>query len=167
MKKIVVVCMSIVAACGISSAASAQSKVKLEVDYNVGIPLGSFKNDYVGKASFRGATGEISYTINPKFSLGLYSGYQNFYQKYPRQVYKLDGNQTVSAVLSNSMDIVPLLLRGSFNPMGASNAKVQPYVSAGAGVDLINYGQYLGEFGGTQSSAAFAAQVGAGIKIAF
>jgi hypothetical protein len=66
------------------------------------------------------------------------------------------------------MDIMPLLLRGTFYPMGAaSEAKVQPYVSAGAGVNLVNYGQYLGEFGGTESAAPFAAQAGAGIVIPF
>ncbi len=112
--------------------------------------------------------GEISYTFNPRFSLGLQSGYQNYYQKYGRQLYKLDGNQTVSAVLTNSMDIVPLLLRGTFYPLGTkTSAIVQPYVSAGAGVNLVNYGQYLGEFGGTEASTAFAAQAGAGVKIPF
>lgn len=66
------------------------------------------------------------------------------------------------------MDIVPLLLRGTFYPLGASaNALIQPYISAGAGINLVNYGQYLGEFGGTEASTAFAAQGGAGIKIPF
>lgn len=167
MKKIIAFFMSLSAACFFGIAASAQNNVKLELDYNASSPLGSFRNDYVKKASFRGGTGEISYTINPKFSLGLFSGFQNYYQKYDRQVYKLDGNQTVSAVVSNSMDIIPVLLRGSFYPMAASSAKIQPYVSAGAGVNLVNYGQYLGEFGGTESSTTFAAQAGVGIRIPF
>lgn len=157
-----------VAVCIISISASAQDKLKMELSYNISTPLGSFKNDYINKTSFRGAIGEISYTINPKFSLGLQSGYQNYYQKYGRQLYKLEGNQTVSAVLTNSMDIVPVLLRGTYYPMGGSaSAIVQPYVSAGAGVNMVNYGQYLGEFGGIQSSSAFAAQAGAGIVIPF
>lgn len=168
MKKIVVTLVTLLMVCAISISASAQNKFKLELGYNVSIPVGSFKSDYIGKTSFRGGIGEISYAFSPKFSLGVESGYQNYYQKYGRQLYKLDANQTVSAVLTNSMDIVPLLLRGTFYPMGASaTAIVQPYVSAGAGVNLINYGQYLGEFGGTQSSTAFALQGGAGIKIPF
>lgn len=160
--------MTIVAVCVISVSAAAQNKFKLELGYNVSIPMGSFKSDYIGKTSFRGGIGELSYAFNPKFSLGLESGYQNYYQKYGRQLYKLDGNQTVSAVLTNTMDIVPVLLRGTFYPMGANaTAIVQPYVSAGAGINLINYGQYLGEFGGTEASTAFAVQGGAGIKIPF
>lgn len=166
MKKIVIA-MAICAAC-ISMAASGQDGFKMELNYNISSPLGSFKNDYISKTSFRGATGEISYTLNPAFSIGLNSGYQNYYQKYGRQLYKLDGNQTVSAVLTNSMDIVPVLIRGTFYPLSTSaTAIVQPYISAGAGVNFINYGQYLGEFGGSESSTAFAAQAGAGISIPF
>lgn len=166
MKRRIVILMTIFAVCaGLS--ASAQDKFKMELSYNISAPVGSFKNDYIGKTSFRGGLGEISYSVNPKISVGLQSGYQNYYQKYDRLVYKL-GNQTVSAVLSNSMDIIPVLLRGTFYPMGNNaTAIVQPYVSAGAGINLINYGQYLGEFGGTEASTAFAVQAGAGIKIPF
>lgn len=166
MKKRVVIFMTMFVACVTSISAFAQNKLKMEISYNVSTPLGSFKNDYINKTSFRGGTGEISYTINPKFSVGLNSGYQNYYQKYDRQLYKLEGNQTVSAVLTNSMEIVPVILRGTFYPFaGNITAKVLPYVSAGAGVNLVNYGQYLGEFGSSTSSSAFAAQAGAGVLI--
>ena len=160
--------MALAIACVIMTEASAQQKLKMELSYNVSAPVGSFKNDYINKTSFKGGSGEISYAFNPKFSLGLHSGYQSYYQKYDRQVYKLDGNQTVSAVVSNSMDVVPFILRGTFFPMGTNAAaKIQPYISAGAGINMVNYSQYLGEFGGTEASSPFAAQAGAGIKIPF
>lgn len=168
MKKHVISFMTVVAACLIGFTASAQSKVKMELSYNVSAPMGSFKNDFINKTSFRGGSGEISYTFNPQFSLGVHSGFQSYYQKFDRQVYKLSGNQTVSAVVSNTIDIVPVMLRGTFSPLGTSaTAKVQPYVSAGAGLALVNYAQYLGEFGSSQSSSPFAAQAGAGVKIPF
>lgn len=168
MKKSFVIFTSFVAACLITISATAQNKLKMELSYNVSTPLGSFKNDFIKNTSYRGATGEISYAINPKFSLGLSSGYQNYYQKFDRQTYKLGDNQTVSAVVTNTMDITPFILRGTFYPMsGSETAKVQPYLSAGAGVNLVSYGQYLGEFGGTNVNAAFAAQAGAGILIPF
>jgi len=168
MKKTAIIFLTIFAAGLITISASAQDKLKMELSYNISSPLGGFKNDYINKTSFRGGVGEISYTFNPKFSLGLQSGYQNYYQKYDRQLYKLENNQTVSAVVSNTMDVIPFILRGTYLPLGTSaTAKIQPYVSVGAGVNLVNYGQYLGEFGGTQSSAAFAAQAGAGIQIPF
>ncbi|HEX8462401.1 MAG TPA: outer membrane beta-barrel protein, partial [Segetibacter sp.] len=169
MKKSFAIFTTMLAACIISISASAQSsKLKMELSYNISAPLGSFKNDYINKTSFRGATGELSYTFNPKFSLGLNTGYQSYYQKYDRATYKLEEGQTVSAVLTNKMDITPVLLRGTFFPMGANlAAKIQPYVSAGAGVNLVTYGQYLGQFGGTETSSPFAAQLGAGLKIPF
>jgi hypothetical protein len=165
MKKTVIVLMAVVATCVFSVSSFAQNKLKMELSYNISTPLGSFKNDYINKTSFRGGTGEISYTINPKFSVGLSSGYQNYYQKYDRQLYKLEGNQTVSAVLTNSLDVIPVIARATFYPLANNSAKVQPYINAGAGVDLVNYSQYLGEFGGSSSSAAFAAQAGAGVLI--
>jgi opacity protein-like surface antigen len=168
MKKASLIFTTILAVCAFSISASAQSKLKLELDYNVSIPTGSFKSDFINKTSYRGGTGELSYTISPKFSAGLFTGYQNYNQKYDRATYKLADGQTVSAVVTNALDITPLLLRGTFFPTGANTeAKIQPYVSAGAGVNLVNYEQYLGQFGGSESSAAFAAQVGAGIKIPF
>lgn len=167
MKKKLVL-LTTMAICMVALSATAQDKLKMELSYNVSVPTGSFKSDYIGKTSYRGATGEVSYAFNPKFSLGLASGYQNYYEKFDRQLYKLEGNQVVSAVVSNSMDITPLLLRGTYYPLGGSaTAKIHPYVSAGAGVNFVSYGQYLGEFGGTQASTPFAAQAGVGIQIPF
>ncbi|HKG67529.1 MAG TPA: hypothetical protein VKA92_01580, partial [Segetibacter sp.] len=82
MKKRVVILMTIFAVCIFTISASAQNKIKMELSYNISTPMGSFKNDYISKTSFRGATGEISYTFSPKFSLGLQSGYQNYYEKF-------------------------------------------------------------------------------------
>jgi len=168
MKKNLAIIMTVVAGCLATMSVSAQNRLKMELSYNISTPLGSFKNDFINKTSFSGGVGELSYTIYPKFSVGLQSGFQSYYQKYDRQVYKLEGNQLVSAVVSNTMDIIPFVLRGTFQPLGEIDSKkIQPYLTAGAGVNLVNYGQYLGEFGGVQSSAAFAAQAGAGIKIPF
>ena len=40
---------------------------------------------------------------------------------------------------------------------------VQPYISAGAGLGLSSFTQYLGEFGGTDNRAGLMLQGGAGI----
>jgi hypothetical protein len=167
MKKIGIILSVVLAALVISSSAQAQdNKLKVELGYNISAPLGQFKSNYISNTSFNGYTGEISYAFNPKFSLGLNMGYQNYYQKYGRQVYKMDNNQTVSAVVTNNMELMPLLVRGTYFPMGGTSS-VQPYFSAGAGTNFVNYGQYLGEFGGAQSSASFAAQAGAGVLVPF
>lgn len=168
MKKNLIIFTTMIAVCMISLSANAQQKLKMELNYNISSPLGSFKSDFINKTSFKGGSGELSYAFNPMFSLGLHSGFQSYYQKYDRQVYKLGGNQTVSAVVSNTLDVVPLLLRGTYFPLGsAANAKIQPYISAAAGISMVNYGQYFGEFGGTETASPFSAQAGAGIKIPF
>ncbi len=94
MKKCLVM-MIVTFAAGFVSA-SAQDRLKMEIGYNISAPLGSFKSDYINNTSFRGVTGEISYPVSPKFSVGLHSGYQSYYQKYGRQLYKTDVNETTS-----------------------------------------------------------------------
>ncbi len=147
------------------SYAQTGNKWKMYLGYNISAPTGSFKNDFIEKTSFRGAIGEISYAFNPKFSLGLSSGFQDYYQKYPREVYSTGPNEEISAVITNSMQIIPVLAKGTFSPAGSINAAVKPYVSLGAGVNLVNYEQYLGEFPSSNSSAVFAAQAGAGFMV--
>jgi hypothetical protein len=164
MKYRIAIGLSVLAATIISISAQAQDKLKLEIGYNVGIPVGAFKTNEVSNSSVRGGFGEISYAINPKFILGLNAGYQNYYQKYDRQLYK-DGSQTISAVKSNAIDVMPLLLRGTFLPMGNTKGSIQPYVSAGAGVSFVNYQQYLGEFGGSEYAIPLTVQAGAGVMI--
>jgi hypothetical protein len=168
MKKSVIKYIAVIAICVAGFSAQAQNRLKMELGYNVSSPLGSFKNDFISNSSFRGGTGEISYAITPKFSLGLNAGFQSYYEKFDRQLYKLEGNQVVSAVVTNTLDVTPLILRGTYFPLAESQtAKIQPYVSAGAGVNLVSYGQYLGEFGGNEASVPLAAQAGAGIQIPF
>ncbi|MDB5192504.1 MAG: porin family protein [Segetibacter sp.] len=143
------------------------NKLKFEAGYNVSMPVGSFKEDYVSKTSFRGGYGAVNYHFNPRFALGLNVGYQSFYERFGRQTYKMDNNQTVSAVVTNTVELMPVLVKGTFFPMGNSTAKVQPYVAAGAGVNFVNYGQYLGEFGGNDFSTPLTVQGGTGVSVAF
>lgn len=156
-----------VALVGIVTSVHAQvdGRWKMEIGYRVGIPTGSFKNDFVNNTSFRGAVGEISYGITPKFWLGLSSGFQDYYQKYDRAVYATAPGEHVSAVVTNSMQIIPIMLKGTFMPSALNEAPIKPYVSLGAGLNYINYRQYLGEFPRSENSGNFAAQAGAGVHI--
>ena len=62
------------------------------------------------------------YNINNKLSVGLGLGFQDFYQKYPRALYKTDDNETTSAVLSNSVQIIPLLAKAELYPLGGKKS---------------------------------------------
>lgn len=166
MKKIL--SLAIVAAVGFMAAntASAQGgKVRINLNYDYSLPLGSFKNDFIKNGSPRGFNADIMYWASPKWAIGGGIGYQDFYQKYPRGMYKLGDGSDISAVVSNSMQLIPIMAKGMYSPLGGTESVVQPYLSAGAGINFINYSQYLGEFGGTEASGKFTAQAGAGIKI--
>ena len=168
MRKIITtVCALVLVLVASQGYSQSNNKWRMHLGYNVSAPTGSFKNDFVSKTSFRGATGEISYTFNPTFSLGLKSGYQDYYEKFDRQVYHTQGNESISAVITNSMQVVPVLINGTFSPMGGKASFIKPYLSAGAGINLVDYRQYLGEFPSSDASGVFAMQAGAGVLIPF
>lgn len=152
-----------------AASANAQQKgiLKLDLNYNYSIPLGSFKNDMISDASPRGVTGAFMYGVNNKWSAGVQFGYQDYYQKYPRAIYKTGDNEETSAVLTNSIQTIPVIAKGVFKPLGGTNAFIQPYISAGAGISMIDFKQYLGEFGSQRTSGSFTAQAGAGIMVPF
>lgn len=143
-------------------AGQAQQPLQLKVGYNVNTPVGSFKN-FIGKTSFRGVNGEISYLINDQVSVGLGASFSDFYQKYPRRVYDTkDGN--ISAVVTNSIQTMPVLAKASYNFLKGT---VKPYVGIGAGMNLISYNQYLGEFpdGKALIKPAFSGDAGVNIPV--
>lgn len=166
MKKIRFIILSLVIILFAGNQLHAQtSKLKLGINYTYGMPVGGFKSDLIDKASPRGFSADMLYSISPNIAIGGATGFQDYYQKYPRQVYDLDKNSQVSAVLTNSIQQVPLLVKASFTPAGLGSFPVQPYLTAAAGVNFINFDQYLGEFGSRDASTSFTARAGAGIII--
>jgi hypothetical protein len=91
-----------------------RGEVKMNIQYSYALPVGSFKSDVVNNGSPRGVTGDILYNVNNKLSVGLGLGFQDFYQKYPRALYNTGDKEVTSAVLSNSVQIIPLLAKQSF-----------------------------------------------------
>jgi outer membrane protein W len=152
---------------GLFTAGMAQAqerRLSLNFNYSINTPTGDFK-DFVNKTSYKNWAATLLYGINDKLSVGLGTGFQDFYQKYPRDVYKLSGGGDVSAVVSNSVQSVPLLaqVQYSFTP----HATIQPYVGVGVGGNMILYRQYLGEFESSKNKFGFAARPEAGIYIPF
>lgn len=146
--------------------AAAQNRpLKLELNYNYSIPTGNFKNDLVSNTSPRGFMGSLMYPFSAKLSAGLAYGFQDYYQKYPRQLYHLSSTQDISAVLSNSVQVTPVLIKAKYFP--AAGSFLKPYVSLGAGGNIIDYKQYYGEFGSSQSNFGFRAEGGLGVLIPF
>lgn len=143
-----------------------QNTLSLKLNYSTATPLGSSFKDVVSKTSFAGFGAELSYRISNQFSAGIESGSQVFYEKYPRQVYKTADGNDISAVLSNHLQTVPILLKGQY--WFAPDKSVQPYVSLGLGGNIITYNQYAGEFSSdSKSKFGFAARPELGLFVPF
>lgn len=165
MKKIKIIFSGIVALVLFALPASAQKgTVQMSLNYNYGIPTGAFKSGLVSDGSPRGGRGSVLYSFTDRLSAGLESGYQDYYQKYPRDMYHFS-SQDVSAVLSNSIQTSPVILKAKYSLLPTGTIK--PYVSLGAGANLINFRQYFGQFGSSQSNIGFLAQGGLGVTIPF
>lgn len=147
--------------------AGAQMKGKTQFNFglNAGLPMGSLK-DAVSNTSLRGFKAGILYAVDDQLAIGLGTGYQDFYEKYPRALYKLSDGGDLSAVRSFSIQTIPILAEAkwSFTP----DAKVQPYAALGIGGNLISYKDYAGEFALEQDTKfGFAARPGVGVYIPF
>ena len=143
---------------------TSKAQATLNLNYNVSMPAGDFKN-FISNNSYKGFTADLLFDLNSHLALGLGTGWQDYYQKYPRQVYKLSDGSDVSAVVSNSVQTTPLLFTARYNFLPGKG--IQPYVSVGAGGNFVSYRQYLGEFGGSQTNFTFAARPEAGLFIPF
>lgn len=145
-------------------AISQEHRLSMNINYSVNSTVGSFKSDLVNKTSFRGWNVNMLYGVTHQLSVGIEAGFNDYYQKYPRQVYQTkEGN--ISAVLSNSIQTIPVLAKVRYSPI--SSGMIQPYLGAGVGGSMVTYNQYLGEFGSSKTGIYFAASPEAGIAIPF
>ncbi len=128
----------------IMQAPMAQQRLQLNINYNIATPIGATFRDYINKTSFRGAQGSVLYGINNHFSVGVQASYNDFYQKYGRQVYKATDGSDISVVPSNTLQSVPVLVKGEYSFL--NKGLVKPYIGLGAGIHFVDYDQYLGEF---------------------
>jgi len=140
----------------------AQQRFRLNLNYNVAVPAGNFQ-DFIDETSWRGWTGNLLYGINDRISVGLGTGFQDYYQKFPRAVYSLREGGEISAVVTNSIQTIPLLAVAQYNFL--PRAVVQPYVGVGVGGNIIVFNQYLGEFSNSESTIGFALRPEAGVQI--
>jgi outer membrane protein W len=165
MKKIKLLAVMCVFMCFALSANAQQGSLKFGLNYNYSFPISGFKNDLISNNSPRGFMGELMYSFNDKLAGGLLFGFQDYYQKYPRAIYHLSKTQDISAVLSNSVQTTPVLLKAKY--FLTPSSFIKPYVSLAAGANLIDFKQYFGEFGNSSTSVGFRAQGGLGLLIPF
>lgn len=136
-----------------------------QIRYGMGFPLNGLKEN-VSNTSYNGWDASLMFPIGQHFSLGLAVEYQDFYQKYPRATYEYgDKSSNISAVVSNSIQNIPVLVKGTYKFL-SPQAAIQPYIGAGVGLNAVSYRQYLGEFSSVdQNSGKLAVNGEAGILI--
>lgn len=144
--------------------AQMRSPLSVNVDYSIAQPLGSLK-DYTDKTSFRGWTAGLQYHLNDRLSVGLRSGYQEFFQKLPRAVYHIDGGE-ISAVQTRTLQVVPILATVQYQ-LTKPDAAVIPYVGLAAGAASMEYNKFYGEFSDKYDKWQFMASPEIGINIPF
>ena len=159
MKKFNIALLSVLLLC--LSASSQERTLKFDIGYSVAMPLGGFR-DLVDKTSFNGWDASLMYGITNQVSIGLGSGFQDFYQKFPRQVYHGQGTD-ISAVITNSIQTIPLLLKGKY--LFTQSGPVQPFAALGLGGTLVQYSKYYGQFADSKSAFGFTAQPEVGVHI--
>ena len=165
MKKIKIVLITIIILlAGVINTSAQRGELRMTAGIAGATPSGDFK-DVVDKTSLRGADVNILYGINDKFSAGLNIGFQDFYQKFPRSVYKLSDGSDISAVLTNSIQTLPILATAKYSFL--PQARVQPYATAGVGGAIVLNRQYIGEYPNETNKFSFAAKPGAGVYIPF
>ena len=140
----------------------AQNALQMNIGYEMNIPSGSFRN-YITNPAYKGFTAGLAYPINDQLSLGIRVGYNDYYQKYARKVYNEGKGSAVSAVVSNSIQQIPILISADYTIL--KKGIIRPYVAAGGGMNLISFDQYLGEFDNPQSKVKPALFGDAGVYI--
>lgn len=140
----------------------AQNEFLFSADYTINFPSGSFHNE-IKNPAFKGISVGASYVITGRLWAGLSLAYNDYYQKYPRQVYPYGPGSDISAVVSNSIQQTPLL--ATIDYILVKKGVVKPYVGGGVGVNFISVDQYLGEFDNPASYIRLALQGEVGVLI--
>ncbi|MBC8155709.1 MAG: hypothetical protein H7Z72_22710 [Bacteroidetes bacterium] len=127
--------------------------------YALSMPLGGQKN-YIDRISPANLVLQGEAMFPGQFSIGAKSGYQYAQQRLPRQVYTI-GDQSISAVQTRTLTIVPALLTASyyFTP---NNAALRPYVQLAGGGAYVDDTRFYGSLADGTSGfrGAFAPAVG-------
>ena len=140
---------------------------QLSLFYSYAMPSGYLKDNLVSAGSPRGFGLSFSWKIAPKWRLGPSFGFQDFYEKGQRELFKPDPATDISAVVSHSIQTYPIQARATYLPTADKESPLQPFLSIGAGGAMINNRELWGMFDVINSvnfSLAFSA--GAGVQYA-
>ncbi len=144
-----------------AAAYSQQGTWKLNLNWGAAFPTGNHKTMF-NDPSYRGWSGAILYGATDKLQVGLEAGFQDFYQKTARAVYS-EGGSDISAVITNSIQTIPLMVKGKY--MFTNEGFARPFASLAVGGNLVQYRKFYGQFSESDTKFGFAAQPELGLHI--
>lgn len=135
--------------------------------YGVAQPLGGLAG-YIDRTGTRNLMLSGEWVRPGNASFGVQYGSNYFSKRRPRQLYTFGDGADVSAVQTRTVTIQSLLATGKYHFAGV-NARVRPYVQAGLGAALVEYGLYWGGLSDEQngSTVHFTAQAAIGSRFLF
>lgn len=113
----------------------------LAARYGVAMPLGGQK-DYIDRMSPANVAVEGEWLFPQRFSVGIKTGYQYNQQRLGRQVYTV-GNESVSAVQTRTLTVIPAMVSASYY-FAQNSAALRPYVQVAGGGAFVDYTNYFG-----------------------
>jgi hypothetical protein len=142
--------------------AHGQNNFRININYSPSLPVGDFKNVTDG-ATWRGWEMNLLYQASPRLAVGVGGSSLSFYKKYPQTTFHEPGSD-FTAVVNNAIELIPIMARVKYN-LGTKS--VYPFVGLGAGINVIRYDKYYGEFVDYMHVVRFAAQPELGLHIPF
>lgn len=113
----------------------------LAARYGIAMPLGGQKG-YIDRISPANVAIEGEWLFPGHFSLGIKTGYQYNQQRLGRQLYEL-GDETVSAVQTRTLTVIPAMVSASYY-FAENSAAIRPYVQVAGGGAYVDYTNYFG-----------------------
>lgn len=129
------------------------------------IPIGSFKSDYIDKASFENYSISLEWVLQNSFSVGGEIGYSYFKQRLPRAIYTSE-DQTISAIQTRTVSQYPIQAFVNYHFL-PKNSSIQPYVQLSAGGSILDYTVYYGSLADQKQKIRPTYGVGVGSKFLF
>jgi outer membrane protein W len=100
------------------------------LNYNISIPTGN-SGDFIGEASFRGASFEYTYVPDDHFGVHFEGGWNNFYEKIDKATYER-GTLAITGTQYRYTESVPLFV--GLNYFALPDAVIKPYAALGLGM---------------------------------
>lgn len=129
------------------------------------VPLGSFADGYIDKASFENYSISMEWVMRGALSVGGEIGYSYYNKRIPRATYQ-NGDQTISAVQTRTLTQYPIQVFANYHFLNR-NSPIQPYVQVSGGASVLDYTLYYGSLADQKQKISPAYGVGVGSKFLF